>query len=74
MHIKPAAAVESFSSTETLTRFQRLDFHGVRIADFSVIQMNKKKLLYFQSTMFTEYLPEAGAWSTSGVLVATVQK
>jgi hypothetical protein len=31
----------------------------VRCPDFSVIQINEKKLLYFQSTMFTEYPPAA---------------
>ena len=31
----------------------------MRCPDFSVIQINEKKLLYFQSTMFTEYPPAA---------------
>ena len=42
-HPKPGAAVES----------------GVRCPDFSVIQINEKKLLYLQSTMFTKYPPAA---------------
>ena len=59
IYTKPGAAVESFGSPKRWTRFQRLDFHGVRIADFSVIQIYEKKLLYFQSTMFTGYPPAA---------------
>ena len=61
MHMEVVAAVESFSSTETLDSISVACFpwSAVRIPDFSVIQMNRKKLLCFQSTMFAEYLPAA---------------
>ena len=32
---------------------------GVRCPDFSVIQSNEKNLVYFQSTMCTDFLPGA---------------